>query len=195
MNNVIHPWKRGALAAIAVLGLAGAACGDGGSNEATPTGGVTGGASFAAPVDGTNALVAVVVNPGDRRVLAYLCDGATLSTWFTGDADPDGTVSLTATNGARLSGRIEGSKLVGTVTPAGEASAHAFSAQTVSAPAGLYRAKGEVGGQAAIGGWVVLADGRQTGRVTTSSGFTSSDTDLARPPKPVTSFTSTEVDF
>ena len=50
-------------------------------------------------------------------------------------------------------------------------------------------------GQPAVGGWIVLADGSQRGGVRTSSGFTSTDTDLAKPTKPVTSFISTDVDF
>ena len=65
----------------------------------------------------------------------------------------------------------------------------------MEAPAGLYRARGEVRGEPAVGGWIVLSDGRQRGGIRTTTGFSSTDTDLARPPKPVTSFTSNESDF
>lgn len=53
---------------------------------------------------GTEALVGLVDNPGDRRVLAYVCDGKTVGMWFTGEAAPDGTVDLTSPDGARLRG-------------------------------------------------------------------------------------------
>jgi hypothetical protein len=43
-----------------------------------------------------------------------------------------------------------------------------------------------------VGGWVVLADASQRGGVTTSTGFIDQESDLARPGKPVTSFTETD---
>jgi serine/threonine-protein kinase len=175
----------------ALLGLAfalTAACGYGEDKKAEA-------ASFASAVEGSDALVGVVVDQDDDKVLAYVCDGKSLGTWFTGAPNEDGTLALTAADGARLTGRIAGGQLSGTVTLPGDNAPHPFTASTVSAPAGLYRTKGEVRGQAAVGGWIVLADGRQRGGIRTSSGFTSSDTDLAKPTKPVTSFTDTSVDF
>jgi hypothetical protein len=152
-------------------------------------------ASFASAVEGSDALVGVVVDQDEDKVLAYVCDGKSLGTWFTGAPDEDGTLTLTAADGARLTGRIAGGQLSGTVTLPGDAAPHPFKASSVSAPAGLYRAKGEVRGQPAVGGWIVLADGSQRGGIRTSSGFTSNETDLAKPTKPVTSFTSTDIDF
>lgn len=174
----------------ALLGLAivlTAACGYGDDEEKA--------ASFASAVEGSDALIGVVVDQDDDKVLAYVCDGKSLGTWFTGAPEDDGSLALTAADGARLSGRIAGGQLAGTVTLPGDAAPHPFTASSVSAPAGLYRTKGEVRGQPAVGGWIVLADGSQRGGIRTSTGFTSSDTDLAKPTKPVTSFTSNETDF
>jgi hypothetical protein len=101
-----------------------------------------------------------------------MCDGKSLASWFTGQADEAGNVSLASADGATLTGRLAQDRLSGTVTLPG-GSAHPFRAPAVADPAGLYRQRGEVGGQAAVGGWVVLPDGRQKGAVRTSSGFTS----------------------
>jgi hypothetical protein len=179
-------YVRIALVGLAVVGLA--ACGGSGEKKEAA-------ASFASAVEGSDAFVGVVVDQTEDRVLAYLCDGKSTGTWFSGAPGEDGTLALTATDGARLTGRIAGGALSGTVTLAGDPSPHPFNAKSVSAPAGLYRARGEVRGQPAVGGWIVLADGSQRGGVRTSSGFTSNETDLAKPSKPVTSFISTDVDF
>lgn len=192
MNMKLIGWRARALAGLAMAGVVVAGCGDG---EPEPSAPAKEASSFAAPVEGSDAFVGAVVNDHDGRVLAYVCDGTTVATWFTGEADEEGNVSLSSRDGASLTGRIAGGRLSGTVALPGAAAAHRFSAPAVTDPAGLYRLKGEVGGQAAVGGWVVLADGRQKGAVRTSSGFTSSDTDLARPAKPVSSFTSNESDF
>ena len=179
--------SRRLLASFALVALVAAGCGDDDDADS--------GASFAAPVAGTEAFVGVVVNPGDRRVLAYVCDGKAVAAWFSGQAGPDGAVELTSRDGGRLTGRIARNALTATVTlvPAGEE--HAFTAPAVEAPAGLYRARGEVDGQAAVGGWVVLADRRQRGAVRTSSGFIDQESDFARPSKPVTSFIESGSDF
>ena len=180
-------YVRIALVALAVVGLA--ACGGSGEKKEEAV------ASFASAVEGSDAFVGVVVDQTEDRVLAYVCDGKSTGTWFSGAPSEDGTLALTATDGARLSGRIADGALSGTVTLAGDPSPRPFHSKSVSAPAGLYRARGEGRGQPAVGGWIVLADGSQRGGVRTSSGFTSTDTDLAKPGKPVTSFTSTDIDF
>lgn len=170
--------------AVVVLG----ACGGGSERDTAAT-------SFASVVEGSDALVGLVVDQDDDKVLAYVCDGKSVGTWFTGGPNEDGALSLTAADGARLAGRIADGELSGTVTLPGDPAPHPFKARSVSAPAGLYRTKGEVRGQPAVGGWIVLADGSQRGGIRTSSGFTSTDSDLAKPNKPVTSFTSNESDF
>jgi hypothetical protein len=176
------------VAGIALLALVLAGCGDDKPDEAARA------TSFAAAVPDTNALFALVVNQDDRRVLAYVCDGKNVATWLKGQAAQDGMVRLAGGDGALVNGRIDGKELTGTVTLPGETSARPLVASAVTSPAGLYRARGEVRGEAAVGGWVVLADGRQTGAVRTSTGFTNSDDNLAKPSKPV-SFIETGTDF
>ena len=170
------------LGGVAVTVLA--ACGAGGDATAT---------SFAAALDGSDAFVGVVLDQGAGRLLAYVCDGESVAAWFTGTAAADGSLSLTSAGGARQTGRVDGSRLSGTVVLPG--AAHSFSSTSVTEPAGLYRTKGEVRGEPAVGGWIVLPDGTQRGAVVTSSGFMSTDADLARPDKPVTSFISTDTDL
>ena len=178
---------RYVLVGLAVAVLAG--CGSyGGDDENAEA------ASFAAAVDGSQAFVGAVVGESDRRVLAYVCDGKSIASWFTGEAGDDGNLDLTSADGTRLTGRVDGDSLTGSVVLPGGAS-HRFSAPAVTTPAVLYRAKGQVRGEPAVGGWIVLEDGSQRGAIRTSTGFTSTDTDLARPTKPVTSFTSNESDF
>ncbi len=188
------PVARRALAGLALLGSVLAACGSEGRSEGSPATSSSV-ASYAGAVTGSDAFVGAVMNRDDGSVLAYVCDGKTVAAWFKGNAAEHGGVTLTSADGARLSGRIEGGTLAGTVAMPGDATPREFRAGVVDPPAGLYRARGQVRGEPAVGGWVVLADGRQRGAVRTSTGFTSSDTDFARPNKPVTSFTSNESDF
>ena len=176
------------LVGVAVTLLVGCGSGGGGEKEAAT-------ASFAAAVEGSDAYLGAVVDDTDDRVLAYVCDGKSVASWFTGEAGDDGSISLTSADGARLTGRVDGKILSGSVVLPGGGATHRFSAPAVSSPAGLYRSKGQVRGEAAVGGWIVLGDGSQRGGIRTSTGFTSTDTDLARPNKPVTSFTSNESDF
>lgn len=185
-------WLRRTLAGFALVAVALAGCGNDGNGSAPSA---ARGASFAGPVGGTDALVGLMVNPGDRRVMAYVCDGKAVGAWFSGVAEPDGAVDLTSRDGARLRGRIAGDELTGTVALSPGGPVHPFEAPAITAPAGLYRARGEVGGQPALGGWVVLADGRQKGGVRTSTGFIDLESDFARPDKPVTSFTETGADI
>ena len=176
------------LCLIPAFGIGLAACGDDKPDEASPA------TSFAAAVPETDALFALVVNQDDRRVLAYLCDGKNVATWLKGQATQDGTVTLAGDDGALVNGRIDGKELTGTVTLPGETSARPLVASAVNRPAGLYRARGEVRGEAAVGGWVVLPDGRQTGAVRTSSGFIDSESNFAKPSKPF-SFMDSGADF
>lgn len=169
------------LAATVVL----AACGNYGGGEESKEAA----ASFATAVEGSDAFVGAVVDEADDRVMAYVCDGKSVATWFTGKAAEDGTISLTSADGSRLSGRVAGDRLTGSlVLPNGGATLN-FSAPEVDSPAGLYRSKSQLRGEAAVGGWVVLEDGRQRGAVRTTTGFISWEPDLAKPDKPVTSST------
>lgn len=184
---------RLALAGVAVAPLTLAGCGgDDRADDAPETRPAT---RFAAAVPGTDAFLGTVVDRGDGRVPAYLSDGENVASWFNGKTGADGDVELTSADGARLSGRVDGDHLEGTVTLPGGGATHAVSAPVVKEPAGLYRATEQVDGQTAVGGWIVLSDGRQQGAVRTSSGFSETGSDFARPRKPVTSFTTNDTDL
>ena len=174
--------------AVGLVAVVLGACGGGSGRDTAAT-------SFASVVDGSDALLAVVVDQDEGKVLAYVCDGKAIATWFTGAQADDGTLALTAADGARLMGRIDGGEVSGMVTFPGDPSPHAFKAPAVLAPAGLYRTKGDVRGEPAVGGWIVLADGSQRGGVRTSSGFSGSETGLSKPSQPVTHFTTTGIEF
>jgi serine/threonine-protein kinase len=176
-----------ALVGLAVIGLA--ACGDYGKKEEKAA------ASYASAVEGSGALVGVVVDQKEDRVLAYVCDGKSVAAWFTGTPGDDGSISLTSADGTRLTGRVAGDTLTGSLILPNGGATHTFSAPEVDAPAGLYRSKSQLRGEPAVGGWVVLEDGRQRGAVRTTTGFISWEPDLAKPSKPVTGFISTDTDI
>ena len=111
---------------------------------------------------GSQALVAIVAGTDD--VVAYVCDGPPgLGERFAGPRIGD-TAELASSSGATLSVRLDAEGVTGTFTPTGGAP-QPFTAGPSVNNAGLFL----VGGQTAAGtytaGWVVLADGSQTGTV------------------------------
>lgn len=162
------------MALAAAAGMLLAACGgdDGGDKEtsggavATP-GGIVG--NFVGRTGTADAFVALSLadvparaNAG-REAMAYVCNGKEIGQWFRGNADKD-TVALTAPNGARLDAKLSSHKATGTVTLA-EGRKLTFDAAPATGDAGLYRAKGQVGGTELLAGWVVLPNGEQRGNL------------------------------
>ncbi|NRQ31449.1 hypothetical protein HII36_06285 [Nonomuraea sp. NN258] len=105
----------------------------------------------------------VALSVRDGKAVAYFCDGKR-EAWLEGDvrenrADLFGTrdtdIRITAT---LASGRVTGTLDLGE-------SPQRFVASTVRKPSGLYRATARVRGAKVVGGWIVLADGRQVGAV------------------------------
>jgi len=125
---------------------------------------------FVGKVTGTRAFVAVVV--ADGRLRAYVCDGDGLTihlyAWFTGR----GTGSFDLTGGAvagahpdRLTGTVQGGAVVGRFTDA-RGKSFSYRAGPAIGRAGLFRAKGKLGGKRVTGGgWIVLADGQERGGI------------------------------
>ncbi|MDN5932501.1 MAG: hypothetical protein L0I24_15785 [Pseudonocardia sp.] len=114
-------------------------------------------------VAGTGALVAVVTD-GDR-VVAYVCDGpAGLGERFFGTLDGDRAV-LRSDGGAELDLTVARGGASGSFTAAG-GTPTAFTTTAVSGDAGLFLADGIVDGEVLGAGWIVLADGTQTGTET-----------------------------
>lgn len=156
--------------------------------------------NFAGKVEGTEAFIAVVVYK-ENHALAYVCDGredgptAEVAEWFTGAVADDGSLDLTSEGGARLSAEVTGDGAEGRLAfPDGEE--HAFVAESVEEPAGLYRAGETVDGTEYVGGWILLENGEERGAVrNTSTGFIDPLGDLARPSRPVSGFTGSGVDL
>lgn len=120
-----------------------------------------GGSSFAGVIPDTNQFVAVVSNGQNAR--AYVCDGETVAEWFNGTVN-DGALDLVSAGGARLQASLGETVASGTFTQVG-GTAVAFTAEPVSAPAGLYRAEENIDGVEYVGGWIVLPDGRVQGAI------------------------------
>jgi hypothetical protein len=114
-------------------------------------------ATFAGTVDGGAATVAIAVNKG--KAIAYLCDGNVTEAWLQGTAT-DGKLNLTGPNGT-LKGTFTNGRATGDVK-AGKKSWH-FTAGVVKPPSGLYRSAANVRNAKVVGGWIVLADGKQVG--------------------------------
>jgi serine/threonine-protein kinase len=120
-------------------------------------------ASYAGRTDDDTASVAVSIRDG--KAVAYFCDGRYKEAWLRGPVKDDGTMKLTAPNGAVLDGKLQqGKKILGTVKD--EGLKYAFTADKAVKPSGLWRATAKVRGAKIDGGWIVLPNGRQTGIVT-----------------------------
>ncbi|MGQ4435391.1 hypothetical protein [Streptomyces sp. SAS_260] len=120
-------------------------------------------ADYAGRTDDDAASVAVSVRDG--RAVAYFCDGRYKEAWLRGRVNNNGSMKLTAPNGAVLDGTIDqGRKIRGTVRDEGRR--YAFTAAKAVKPSGLWRATAKVRGAKIDAGWVVLPNGRQTGIVT-----------------------------
>jgi len=138
--------------------------------SATPSKTPVANANYAGRTDDDAASVAVSVRDG--KAVAYFCDGRYKEAWLRGPVDDDGTMKLTAPNGAVLDGKIQqGKKISGTVKDEGRP--YRFTADKAVKPSGLWRATAKVRGAKIDGGWIVLPNGRQTGIVTRDGKATS----------------------
>jgi serine/threonine-protein kinase len=105
--------------------------------------------------------IAIAVRDG--HVVAYLCDGHTAEAWLQGTVTDSGAITMSGARNASLTGTITGGLASGTVTAVGRQ--WTFTARTVTAPSGLYRAAAQVRGAQVVGGWIVLATGEQVGMI------------------------------
>ena len=145
--------RLGVLAVIVLAGLAG--CGAQPGDERPLAG------NFVGEVEGTNALISVVV--GKDFALAYVCDSEEIAQGFGGRIDGP-TLALDALEGtghAEL--RVARAAASGTVTVGGVP--RRFTARTAPVTAGYFSANGSIDGRAVTARWVVGADGTQRGAV------------------------------
>lgn len=124
--------------------------------------------SWAGPVDGTEAFIAIVAGPSG--FVAYACDDATVAEWFRAD-DAAGTMTLTSEGNALLSASLDGDTVTGTFVLA-DGEPRTFTA--VATPEPIHRSDGFDETEAAQVGWVTLASGERRGAVQTKSLTTTS---------------------
>jgi hypothetical protein len=104
--------------------------------------------------------VSVAIAVKDERAVAYICDGKKVESWLEGSVKGD-QISLKGKNAATITGTVSTGDSNGTVAIAGKQ--WAYSAKAVEKPAGLYEGRADVRGVATRIGWIVQADGTQTG--------------------------------
>src|SRR5919197_3017627 len=104
--------------------------------------------------------VSVAIAVKDARAVAYICDGKKVESWLEGSVKGD-QISLKGKNDASITGTVSTTDSNGTVAIAGKQ--WAFAAKAVEKPAGLYEGRADVRGVATRIGWIVQADGTQTG--------------------------------
>ena len=136
---------------------------------ATPGGRDAVGQSFVGRLDRSDAFVSIVLDK--QKVLAYVCDGAKMATWFSGDM-VNGAIDLRAADGTRLTASVRadgnGTPQVasdGTVrTPDGvDRSFTTANTNMLDGSAGLYMSKSKVGDTQLTMGVIVLARGEHRG--------------------------------
>ncbi len=130
--------------------------------------------SLVGTIDGTDAFIALVPQENDG-LIAYICDGQTVSVWFRGERNGS-AVDLTSATGERLQASLENNAAAGSITLA-DGQPHTFTASLTNGDAGLYRAEETLDGNNYVGGWIILNDGRQRGLVNRISDGTSNITD------------------
>lgn len=118
--------------------------------------------SLVGTVAGTDAFIALVPQE-NNGIIAYVCDGQTISVWFRGEQN-ESTVDLTAANGSHLQASLESDAATGSITLT-NGQTHTFSASLASDEAGLYRADETLAGSDYVGGWIILNDGTQRGAI------------------------------
>jgi hypothetical protein len=124
------------------------------STAATPNPAVH---DYAGRVDGGSPSLAISIYEG--KAIAYVCGGG-YEVWFTGTAQ-GGKLALSSRYGAALTGSYDTTGVHGLVVGSGH---HwTFTAPTVKAPSGLYRAYTKKEGVKLQATWIVLPDGSQTG--------------------------------
>ena len=114
-------------------------------------------ANYVGKIPTATGHITLEITVGGAKAIAYACDGKHVEAWLRGSAT-DGAVSLASKDGAsRLTGRLDGSSIVGTLWIG--AKKWEFTTPQVAPPAGLYVY--EAGGER--NSWIVDANGAVTG--------------------------------
>jgi hypothetical protein len=133
---------------------------------------------YAGPTSDPNTFAALATD--GTNVLVYICDGTPagikVDDWLKGTV-LGGSYKATATNGAIVTGRIDGSFASGTVSMPTLVNL-SFNVPIAHSPAGLYRHEETTQASRQVSGWIVLANGDVRGGVfypstTTYASYTS----------------------
>ncbi|RMH66983.1 MAG: hypothetical protein D6683_18215, partial [Actinomyces sp.] len=123
--------------------------------------------TYVGTVDGTDALVAVVVD-ADGGAVVYVCDGESgIADWFDTDhlaVAGEPASELEAGSGARLDAAVGDGTVTGTFVDA-DGVEHTFSAATATGDAGVYMPAPSVDGDEGRTGWIVAEDGTVRGAI------------------------------
>jgi hypothetical protein len=98
----------------------------------------------------------------ERAIRAYVCDGADVSIWMTGQFSGD-EVTLASGDHRIVLTRLN--SVSGTLSLAGGDEVP-FTAERATGEAGLYRTETTFEGMDYIGGWIILNNGQQRGALT-----------------------------
>jgi hypothetical protein len=114
-------------------------------------------ANYVGKIPTATGHITLEITVSGAKAVAYACDGNHVEAWLRGSAN-DGTVALASKDGnSRLTGRLEGSSIVGTLWIG--AKKWNFTTPEVAPPAGLYVYQS--GGTR--NSWIVDANGAVTG--------------------------------
>lgn len=118
---------------------------------------------YAGVVQGNGGLIAISIRNG--KVIAYFCDGR-IESWLKGTAE-NNTLTLEGKN-SLLTASLGGGKAQGRISVGN--SKWRFVAPVVKKPSGLYRASANVRGAKIVGGWIILPNGQEVGRLSIGEG-------------------------
>ena len=163
--RLIHAeqFRRWMVFVMGALCLLLSACG-GTQSPAQPTTGAIA-AAWVGTVEGTDVFVGMASN--GKEVMAYVCDGKTISQWFHGQVGVDrldlvaGTVDLSVNN-AKLQSQLTKDTASGNVTLA-DGKSFKFQAAKASGDSCLYRLEQTINNEKWVAGWVVLNNGQLRG--------------------------------
>jgi hypothetical protein len=179
-------WRSAVVAQMAAAVLLAAGCGNGsepesGAPELDPVSlqaEIDAGTLQAEPIPNSyvaavndDLLVAVAVEDSDdggQVARVYLCDGAGVSVWLSGEIASDQPTQLGGfDDGASIEFVVTDEVVHGQVVTAKHGGPQYFEAAPAFGEAGLYRAEQTLDGDDYLGGWIVLDDGRQQGQICT----------------------------
>jgi hypothetical protein len=166
----IHPERLRQWTALTllILSLILSACGSGQPATEALSG------AWVGKLEGADAFIGIASN--GEEVMAYICDGQSITQWFKGQAGAD---KLDLTSGsAKLQAQLTVDTASGSVTLA-DGQTFNFTADRAAGDAGLYRLEEKASDESWISGWVVLNDGNLRGLRVSSKGTLETQSSLS----------------